>query len=210
MLALANRKKKSLPGFRPWDRGYVAMLYVDASVLQRQDMATPKEMVDARLDELGMSKTQLMRELGYKTGYADYHTLFVTKPHQLTDEKLAAIARILKWPENHFKDPAKTLERAEYIRREFQKYLRTEIGRSADPETHRILESMQWTGKWLPSVTLYQAVTLAMEGRYTAAQLLDALELEAQDRAEEAAAKETQDKAVQKAPPARKRAKKSP
>lgn len=159
------------------------MLYVEASVLLSQDMATPKEMVDARLEELGISKTEFAKRLGYAT-YQGYHDLFSGQRIRLTDEKLSQIAEVLEWPRDHFKDPTKTLEREEYIRREFKKYLATEVGKTADPETHRILESMRWTGKYLPDARLYQVLTLVMEGRYTDAQILDALELEAKDRKE--------------------------
>ncbi|HYC44505.1 MAG TPA: hypothetical protein VED01_03375 [Burkholderiales bacterium] len=143
-------------------------------------MATIKELVDARLAELGLTKTDFVKKLGYST-YQAYYDLFSSQRTRLTDEKLEQIAEALQWPKDHFRDPAKTLERETYIRQEFEKYLRSEIGRTADPETHRILKSMQWLGKYLPNAKLYQILTLTMEGRYTAAQLLDALELEAAD-----------------------------
>jgi transcriptional regulator with XRE-family HTH domain len=172
------------------------MLYVDASVLVIQDMATPKEMVDRRLKELGWSKAKLAKKLGYQTGYQDYYSLFVTNPHQLTKEKLIEIAKVLGKPDDWLQDGGETSarKREHYIRAEFEKYLQTEVGRSADPETHKILESMQWTGQWLPSVRLYQSVQLTMEGKYTPAQMLDAMELEAADRK---AVEEAQDKARQ-------------
>jgi len=132
------------------------MLYVDASALQSQDMATPKEMVDKRLKELGWSKAKLAKKLGYQTGYQDYYSLFVTNPHQLTEAKLTEIARVLGKPDDwlHEGGEQSARKREHYIREQFEKYLQTEVGRTADPETHKILESMQWTGKWLPSVLL--------------------------------------------------------
>lgn len=154
-------------------------------------MATPKEMVDERLTELGMSKTDFARKLGYAS-YQGYYDLFSGQRTQLTDEKLAQIAEVLKWPRDHFKAPGRTAQRAEYIRKEFNKYLEHEVGRDALPETHRILESMQWTGDLLPSKELYIAVTIAMEGRYTAAQVADALKLEVDDAVRTAKPDETQ------------------
>jgi hypothetical protein len=138
-------------------------------------------MVDARLEELGMTKVDFAKKLGY-SGYGGYYDLFSGQRTALTEKKLAEIAEALGWPRDHFKDPTKTLEREEYIRREFRKYMQSDVGRSADPETHKILESMQWTGKYLPDVRLYQVLTLVMERSYTAAQVLDALALEDEDR----------------------------
>lgn len=131
-----------------------------------------------------MSKTDFAKKLGYAT-YQGYYDLFSGQRTKLTDEKLAQIAEVLKWPRDHFRDPTKTLEREEYIRREFRKYLSSEVGRSADPETHKILESMSWTGKYLPDARLYQVLTLVMEGRYADVQVLDALELEERDKKEQ-------------------------
>jgi hypothetical protein len=147
-------------------------------------MATPKEMVDARLKELRMSKGALMKKVGYQTGYPDYYNVFVTKPWQLTDEVKEKIAAVLGRQPDWLKDGGEfsALRRERYIREQFELYLQSEVGREADPETHRILASMQWTGKYLPSKRLYQHVTLAMEERYTAAQLLDSIDLEEQDR----------------------------
>lgn len=147
-------------------------------------MATPKEMVDARLEELGMSKGALMKKIGYQTGYQDYYNVFVQKPWQLTDEIREKIAAVLGRPPGWLKDGGEfsALKRERYIREQFDLFLQSDVGRAADPETIRILQSMQWTGKYLPSKRLYQAVTLAMEADYTAAQLVDALELEEQDR----------------------------
>lgn len=147
-------------------------------------MATPKELVDYRLKELRMSKATLMKRIGYQTGYQDYYNVFVTSPHQLTDAVREKIAAVLGRQSDWLKEGGEfsALKRERYIREQFEQYLQSEVGRTADPETHRILASMQWTGKYLPSKRLYQAVTLAMEERYTAAQLLDAMELEEQDR----------------------------
>jgi hypothetical protein len=88
---------------------------------------------------------------------------------------------VLKWPRDHFKKPGATLRRSEYVRAEFEKFLGSEVGRSAHPETIRVLESMQWNGEFLPTETLYKAVTFAMEGHYTPAQIAAALQLEAED-----------------------------
>lgn len=147
-------------------------------------MATPKEMVDARLRELRMSKAALMKKIGYSTGYQDYYNLFVIKQHQLTDEVREKIASVLGRQSDWLKDGGEfsALKRERYIREQFEQFLQSDVGRAADPETIKILQSMQWTGKYLPSKRLYQAVTLAMEERYTAAQLADAMELEEQDR----------------------------
>lgn len=147
-------------------------------------MATPKEMVDARLKELRMSKAALMKSIGYQTGYQDYYNLFVAKQHQLTDEVREKIASVLGRQANWLKEGGEfsAMKRERFIREQFELYLQSEVGQSADPETHKILQSMQWTGKYLPSKRLYQAVTLAMEERYTAAQLVEAMELEDQDR----------------------------
>lgn len=160
------------------------MLYVHAAVLFTQDMATPKEMVDDRLAELGWSKTEFAKKLGYTT-YQGYHDLFGSQRTKLTDEKLAQIAEVLEWPRDHFKDPNKTIEREEFVRKTFAKYMRSEVGLKSDAETNKILESMRWVGKFLPSVRLYQAVALAMEGKYTPEQLVGALELAEADEASE-------------------------
>ena len=164
-----------------WDKHYIAMLYVNAAVLLAQDMASPKEMVDARLIELGISKTDFAKRLGYTT-YQGYHDLFGPNPRtKLTDKKLEQIAEVLEWPRNHFRNPTQTLKREDYIRREFQKFLASDVGREAHPETIKVLESMRWTGDVLPTAKLYVAVTLAMEERYRPVQLLDAVRLEADD-----------------------------
>lgn len=143
-------------------------------------MATPKEMVDERLAELGISKSEFAKRLGY-TGYQGYYDLFSGERTKLTPEKLEQIAAVLEWPKDHFKAPGNTLKRDEYIRKEFRKYLDTEVGRDAHPETHRILESMRWTGDFLPSKELFVAVTVAMEGRYTTVQIAGAMKLEQED-----------------------------
>jgi hypothetical protein len=143
-------------------------------------------MVEARLAELGMSKTDFARKLGY-VNYQGYYDLFgPTQRTKLTDKKLEQIAEVLQWPRDHFKDPVGTIKREDYIRREFQKFLQTDVGREAHQETIRILESMRWTGEFLPSKQLYVAVTIAMEGRYTQAQIIDALKLEEDDARESA------------------------
>lgn len=162
---------------------YIAVLYVNASVLLTQDMATPKEMVDARLRELGWTKAEFSRKLGY-SGYGGYYDLFSAQRTQLTDERLEQIADLLQKPRDWLKARGEqnARKREHYIREQFALYLESEVGKSADPETHKILGSMQWTGKWLPDVRLYQALTLVMEGRYTTEQVLDAIKLEEEDR----------------------------
>ena len=169
------------------------MLYVSASILLTQDMATPKEMVDTRLAELGMSKADFARKLGY-AGYQGYYDLFSAKRTQLTEKKLEEIAEVLGWPRDHFQSPGATLRRAEFIQSELAKFLATEVGREAHPETIKILRSMQFTGEVLPTAKLYRAVALAMEERYTPAQLLEATRLEQADA--EAARKATPDGAA--------------
>lgn len=158
------------------------MLCVDASVLRLQDMATPKELVDERLSVLEMSPTELGLKLGYKNGYQGYHDLFVSGRIKLTEEKLNQIADLLELPRSHFVAPDQTLARDRYVREKFAAFLKTEIGRSIDADTKRTIESMKFLGKWLPTVQLYQAVALAIEGRYSVAQLAEALELEESDR----------------------------
>jgi hypothetical protein len=173
------------------------MLYVHASVLFSQDMATPKEMVDARLRDLKMSKATLARKLGY-AGYQWYYDVFSAGRTKLTDELLEQISEALGWPRDHFKKPGATLRRSEYVQREFAKFLDTEVGREAHPETIKILSSMQWTGEFLPSAKLFAAVTLAMEGRYTPAQLVDAMRLEEGDAETGSGPDETQARKVAK------------
>lgn len=160
------------------------MLYVDASILLSQDMATPKELVEEELERRKWSKAKLMKTLGYSTGFADFYSLFVKNPHQLTKEKRIQIAEVLGKPRDWLMEDgdARAQKREIYIRREYKKYLASPAGRVADPETHKILESMQWNGKYLPDERLYVAVSLVMEGRYTAEQVLDALQLEDDDR----------------------------
>lgn len=174
-----SNKRNVLALSRMWDKHYIAMLYVNAAVLL-QDMATPREMVEERLAELGMSKTELAQSLGYKT-YQGYHDLFVSGRTKLTPRKLEEVAEALRWPRDHFKNPVNTLKREDYIRREFGKFLASEVGREANRETVKVLESMKWTGDVLPTKKLYIAVTLAMEERYRPVQLLDAIRLEAED-----------------------------
>jgi hypothetical protein len=159
------------------------MLYVDASTLLTQGMATIKRIVDQRLEELGLEKTELGRRLGYKNPYLGYYQLVSSDRVKLSDEKLERIAEALEWPRDHFKDPAKTIDREAYVRDIFEQFMKTDVARAADPETLSIIKSMKWLGKWLPSVKLYQAVVLAMEGRYTAAELAQSHMLEAADRA---------------------------
>lgn len=156
-------------------------------------MATPKELVDERLLELGLSKTAFAKKLGYSS-YQGYYDLFSGNRTQLTDEKLAQIAEALDWPRDHFRNPGAAVRRTEYINRELAKFLESEIGREAHPETVRILRSMQWTGEFLPSARLYRDVALIMEARYTPAQILDAQHLEEMDAkiAREATPDETQ------------------
>jgi hypothetical protein len=64
----------------------------------------PKEMIDERLKELGWSKAQLMKRLGYRTGYQDYWNLFVVRKHPLPEEKLAQIATVLGKPSDWLSD----------------------------------------------------------------------------------------------------------
>jgi hypothetical protein len=147
-------------------------------------MANPKEMVDARLRELRMSKATFARKLGY-VGYQGYYDLFSRGRTALTPEKLEQIAAVLGWPRDHFQKPGDTLRRSAHIRAELDKFLASEVGKHAHPDTVKILESMQWTGQFLPTATLYMAVTLAMEGHYSAAQLAAAAQLELEDAARE-------------------------
>lgn len=154
-------------------------------------MATPKEMVDERLKELGLSKADFARRLGY-AGYQWYYDVFSAQRTKLTEELLEQIAQALEWPRDHFKKPGATLRRAEFVQREFSKFLETEVGREAHPETIKILHSMRWDGEFLPSIKLYTAVTLAMEGRYTPAQIADAIKLEEDDSRPSSEPEETQ------------------
>jgi hypothetical protein len=105
----------------------------------------------------------------------------------MTHERLGDIAEALNWGRTRFTDPEGAIKREEFVRLEFQKYLETDVAKARDPETNKILGSMQWLGKYLPTVDLYQVVALAMEGKYKAEELQEAAELARRDHAAEEA-----------------------
>jgi hypothetical protein len=152
-------------------------------------MATPKEtgdvkaikaIVDKRLRELKMSKVAFAKKLGY-AGYGGYYDLFSKQRIELTDEKLADIAEALKWGRDRFSDPERARKREEIVHEAFEAYLESDVAKARNPETNKILGSMQWTGEYLPTVELYQLVGLAMEGKYRVEELHDAAQLARRD-----------------------------
>lgn len=182
MAHLATSNKKRLMLKLRWDTPYIAMLYVDATALFPQGMANIKKMVDDRLAELGLDKTELGRRLGYKQAYVGYYQLVTADRSKLSEKRLEQVAEALDWPRTHFKEPAATLVREAYIEKTFNEFLASPVAKTVDPETIQLLRSMKWQGRYLPSLLLYQNAALAMEGRYTPAELAQAQMLEAADR----------------------------
>lgn len=146
------------------------MLYADESVLALQGMKSPRELLADALSEKAVSPTDLGRMLGYKNPYHAVYALLHGK-RKFSRRLQERVADLLGYPKAHFEAPDDTARRVAYIHRTFQAFLRTEIGAKTDEETRRILQGMAFTGKRLPTVALYQAFALALEGKYTSDQL---------------------------------------
>jgi hypothetical protein len=154
------------------------MLYADETVLYLQDMKSPRELLADALAEKGLRQVDLGRMLGYKNPYHAVHQVLMGK-RPFSRRMQEKVAELLGYPKNHFGSPDETARRVAYIHRTFQTFLHTEIGAKTDEETRRILQGMAFTGKRFPTVALYQAFALALEGKYTGEQL-DQLERDLQ------------------------------
>lgn len=152
-----------------WDIANIDMLYADESVLFLQDMKSPRELLAEALDEKSLRQVDLGRLLGYKNPYHAVHQVLIGK-RPFSKRLQERVADLLGYPKNHFSAPDETAKRVAYVHRTFQAFLRTELGAKTDEETRRILQSMPFTGKRLPTVALYQAIALALEGKYTSDQ----------------------------------------
>lgn len=146
------------------------MLYVDESVLLLQDMKKPREILADALSEKGVTPTDLGRMLGYKNPYHAVYSLLHGR-RQFSRQLQERVADLLGYPRDHFEAPDRTARRVAHIHTTFQAFLETELGSKIDPETRRTLEGIPFTGRRLPTVALYQAIALAMEGRYTVDQM---------------------------------------
>lgn len=156
------------------------MLYADESVLFTQDMETatktPQQLLREALDDAKMTPTELGRLLGYKMAYQAVFAMLNEKtPQKFTRRKQERVADVLGLPPTHFSDPVDTMKRRAYIEKTFAEFLVSDIGKRTDPENRRIIQHMKFPGKRLPTVAFYQAIALALEGRYTIEQLTDAV-----------------------------------
>jgi hypothetical protein len=155
------------------------MLYADESVLFAQDMKSPRELLAEALEEKKIRQVDLGRMLGYKNPYHAVHSI-VTGDRPFSRRLQERVADLLGYPKNHFEAPDETARRVAYIHRTFQAFLHTDIGAKTDEETRRILQGMPFTGKRLPTVALYQAFALALEGKLYTSDQLDQLEQDLQ------------------------------
>lgn len=142
--------------------------------------------IEARIEELGITPTELGRRMGYSNGYQGYHDLLVGKRVKLTPKKLASLAGALEVPVSSLERPDEAKLRDAQVKRVLDEFLRTPYGASVAPSTKQTLASMRFLGERLPTVALYRFVALLLEEQYTVPQLTDAMELERTDREAEA------------------------
>lgn len=154
-----------------WDIANIDMLYADETALDLQDMKSPRELLADALSEKGVSPTDLGRMLGYKNPYHAVYALLRGR-RKFSRKLQEKVADLLGYSRNHFEAPDLTAKRMAYVHRTFQEFLKTEIGTKIDSETQRTLRGIPFTSR-LPTVALYQAIALAMDGKYTTDQLTE-------------------------------------
>lgn len=155
-------------------------LYVDISSLLPAGMKTPTktpvEILREELERAGIEKTELGRKLGSKSPYI-YVREILTGRKAFDAELQAKVADALGKPRNFFSDPQEASVREAHIAETFAKFCRGDIGSKLDDEIRRSLKAFPFLGRKLPTVSLYEAMALAMQGHMTA---LSAHELNAE------------------------------
>jgi hypothetical protein len=143
--------------------------------------AEPGELLRDALTDAGMSPTELGKRLGYANPYLTVKRWIDGRGFNA--ENQAKVAEVLGLSAHHFAKPDLDAYRERYRIRVFAEFLRTEIGEHTTPEERRVLGSARFNGKLLPSVNLYTAWALSLQGRITLAQVVHvAADNEAADR----------------------------
>lgn len=152
------------------------------SVLLLQDMAaTPGELLREALERADSSPTELGKKLGFTTPYQTVKRWIDGRGFNPENQRKAAIA--LGLPSNYFEQPDDAARRERHRLRIFAEFLRTEIGALTTPEQRRVLESVRFPDRILPTVHLYTAWALALQDKITFDQVPEvAAENEALDR----------------------------